>query len=179
MTQRKAYAGIGSRQTPVEIQTFMRNAASQLEQLGLILRSGGADGADSAFEAGIQSHKNKEIFLPWGGFNGRRTWHDGIRLLSAEATPKAHEIAARFHPVWDKLQPNIRALHARNVAQVLGANLDDPVLFVLCWTPNGSGSGGTGQAIRIAKGFDIPVFDMGGADIETIATSIERILERI
>lgn len=34
--------------------------------------------------------------------------------------------------------------------------------FVLCWTKNGKGGGGTGQAIRIAKAYKIPVFDAGG-----------------
>ena len=53
---------------------------------------------------------------------------------------------------------------ARNSYQVLGRNLDDPVEFVICWTPGGSGSGGTGQAIRIAKDYQIPVFDLGSPE---------------
>lgn len=32
---------------------------------GCILRSGGAEGADTAFENGVRSLYNKEIYLPW------------------------------------------------------------------------------------------------------------------
>ena len=52
-------------------------------------------------------------------------------------------------------------LQARNCYQVLGEHLNDPVKMVICWTPRGSGSGGTGQAIRLARAYKIPVFDLG------------------
>ena len=48
----------------------------------------------------------------------------------------------------------------RNGCQVLGLNLDDPVDAVVCWTKDGKGGGGTGQAIRIAKSRNIPIFDI-------------------
>lgn len=51
-------------------------------------------------------------------------------------------------------------LHARNCYQVLGADLRTPTQFVICWTPRGSGEGGTGQALRIAKAYNIPIFDL-------------------
>ena len=63
-----SYAGIGSRKTPVHILSKMRRVAERLEVRGYTLRSGGADGADTAFEEGC---KRKEIFLPQPGFNGR------------------------------------------------------------------------------------------------------------
>lgn len=56
------YTGIGSRETPPEIQEIMTNYARKLDKLGFILRSGGAMGADTAFEKGST---NKEIYLPW------------------------------------------------------------------------------------------------------------------
>lgn len=57
------FAGIGSRQTPQEILSLMRKTGASLTEKGLILRSGGATGADSAFEAGCDSiHAKKEIF---------------------------------------------------------------------------------------------------------------------
>jgi cell division GTPase FtsZ len=55
----------------------------------------------------------------------------------------------------------VRKLHARNAMIVLGKNLDDPVDFIICWTPGGTGSGGTGQALRIARAYGIPVYDLG------------------
>ena len=71
------------------------------------------------------------------------------------------EIAKEFHPAWDKLSPAAKKLQARNCYQVLGYDLETPSQFVVCWTPRGSGSGGTGQAIRIAKSHNIPIFDFG------------------
>ena len=169
MTQPKAYAGIGSRSTPPEIQDQMTMAATQLSYHDLILRSGGADGADAAFERGAEPGK-KEIFLPWRGFN---------RNPSPLCTPlqEAYDIAAHYHPVWDKLSDAVRRIMARNSHQILGASLNDPVLFVLCWTPNGIGEGGTGQAMRIAEAHGIPIFNMRVMDLEEIGDRINQLIE--
>lgn len=64
MDQKFAYAGIGARNTPEDILPYMVGAAQQLEAFGLILRSGAAEGADAAFEAGVRDPENKEIYLP-------------------------------------------------------------------------------------------------------------------
>lgn len=170
MSKPKAYAGIGSRKTPPEIQEQMTQAASELSQHGLILRSGGAKGADTAFESGVQDPTLKEIFLPWKGFNGNES------PLYAPLE-EAEQIAANYHPNWPNLERYVRRFMARNVHQILGASLNDPALFVLCWTPDGSASGGTGQAIRIAAAHAIPVFDMGARSLEEIAERINQLIE--
>lgn len=54
-----------------------------------------------------------------------------------------------------------RKLQARNSHQVLGLDLETPSEFIVCWTKNGKSSGGTGQAIRIALDYGIPIFDAG------------------
>jgi hypothetical protein len=143
----KFYAGIGSRETPSHILQVMSEDAYRLQARGYILRSGAAEGADSAFEAGAGDQK--EIWLPWRGFQNHPS-----RLLPSLA---AFEMAARFHPAWERCSRGARALHARNCHQVLGADLATPVEFVLCWTKDGRASGGTGQAIRIAEAHGIPV----------------------
>ena len=61
------YAGIGSRETPKNKCRLMTKIAKILSGK-YTLRSGGADGADSAFEAGAGD--NKQIFLPSNYFNG-------------------------------------------------------------------------------------------------------------
>jgi hypothetical protein len=49
---------------------------------------------------------------------------------------------------------------------VLGAGLDRPSDFVLCWTADGStdgaarSTGGTGQALRTAAAFGVPVLNL-------------------
>jgi len=151
------YTGIGSRSTPQEIQRLMTQIADKLGMWGWVLRSGGADGADEAFEKGSVCN---ELYLPWRGFNGR---------MDAELefpTPDAFLIAETHHPRWHALDRNVRALHARNAHQILGANCATPAAFVICWTPDGSTgtttakTGGTGQAIRIAKAYDVPIFNL-------------------
>jgi hypothetical protein len=133
----------------------MSKIAGFLAIKNYILRSGGADGADSAFEAGCDlARGSKEIYLPWKGFNNNPS-----ELYTQH--PKAFEIAAKFHPSWDKLKDSVKKLMARNVHQVLGNDLGSPVEFVVCWTPNGLGGGGTGQALRLAKSLDIKIFDLG------------------
>lgn len=48
----KYYTGIGSRETPEDIQSWMKAFAIRMQKHGYTLRSGGAGGADSAFEHG-------------------------------------------------------------------------------------------------------------------------------
>lgn len=148
----KYYAGIGSRSTPEPIQNLFTRVATYLEQQQYTLRSGHADGADMAFENGCS--KLKEIYIPWPNFS-----NSDSKLVVEN--PKAFEIAEKFHPYWNNLSQGSRKLHARNTHQVLGLDLNTPVEFIICWTENGSGSGGTGQALRIAKHYGIPIFDAG------------------
>lgn len=158
-----AYAGIGSRTTPPGVIMLMARVAIYLDRKFWMLRSGGADGADTAFENGVQSTR-KQIFLPWPGFNKR-----AYNVIS-EPSPKAYDIAAKHHPAWQYQPRGPRALHARNVHQVLGAHCDDPSGFVVCWTPDGSTgettarTGGTGQALRIAHAYGIPIFNLQRED---------------
>lgn len=159
-----AYAGIGSRETPEGILVLMRDIGAALARKGWLLRSGAAPGADSAFEAGCDlALGQKAVFLPWKGFQGR-SLGSGVQLLASEVMPEAEILAAQAHPRWPWLKRPVRMLMARNVAQVLGPRLDAPVAFVLCWTPGGSGSGGTGQALRLAASRGIPVYDLGNPE---------------
>ncbi len=79
----KYYAGIGSREIPRGIVNIMTGISIELENSGYILRSGGAKGADSTFEYGVQ---NKQIYLPWRGFNGNNSKFYRI-------TPEAMDLA--------------------------------------------------------------------------------------
>ena len=161
--QRPAYTGVGSRKTPEPILVLMQTLAQALSSLGFTLRSGAAEGADSAFEAG--SGEAKEIYLPWRGFNGNSSQFYVI-------TDEALELAAKVHPAWNRLSPAARKLHARNCYQVLGAALDAPSQFLVCWTPDGAvhprectrATGGTGTAIRLAALYGVPVFNLSRAD---------------
>lgn len=175
------YAGIGSRETPFEILELMKAIAKILANQGIILRSGAAGGADEAFEIGCdQVNGPKDIWLPWNGFNN----HKSKNLPS----PAHFEKASQFHPIWENLKQGAKRLHARNVGQVWGADLATPVLFVLCWTPDGCEhhrtrsrqTGGTGMAISMASLAGIPVFNLANDDaLERLYDLIDPFLRNI
>jgi hypothetical protein len=149
----KTYAGIGSRQTPADVLSQMTRIASFMEEQGYVLYSGGAVGADQAFENGVKDPDMRRIFLPWKEFNQNPSSYFGV-------SKEASVIAKKFHPSWYILPPAAKLLIARNGYQILGKSLDAPVDLVVCYTPDGKASGGTGQAIRIAQHYSIPIFNM-------------------
>lgn len=166
------YTGIGSRETPSEILKYFIRLGKYFAKQGLVLRSGGAKGADKAFEVGCDSVAGKkEIYLPWKGFEGSNSQF-------VVNNSKAFEIAEKFHPNWQRLSIGAQKLQARNTHQVLGWDLKTPTDFIICWTKNGSGEGGTGQALRIANTYNIPIFDAGKyKDIEDIKVAIKDFLQ--
>jgi hypothetical protein len=157
MTERY-YAGIGSRDTPLPVLQSMKEIAEFLRP-HFVLRSGHAGGADSAFES--HAEDRKQIFLPYDGFNGGR--HDGEQffVLSGETEKRAKKLAEKYHPAWNRCGFAARRFHTRNVPQVLGPELNNPVEFVVCYTERGLLKGGTAQAMRIANDHDIPIYNLG------------------
>lgn len=147
--------GVGSRQTPPIILALMNKIAMSFSQKGLILRSGGALGADSAFED--YWNGTKEIYLPWNGYNGKK----GI-VPAIDSRHKA--LASGAHPAWDRCSEGAKKMHSRNVCQVLGQDLNTPANLLVCWTKDGGPTGGTGVAIRLAMQHDIPVYNLYNSD---------------
>jgi len=139
----KTYAGVGARATPANILQAMTWLGRKLEKMEYTLRSGGAKGADSAFEKNVT---RKEIFL-----------------ASDEIPAWCFERATKFAPKgqnFAKLAEKIQRLHARNMMQIWGRDGNSPVDFVVCWTKNGQAVGGTGYAIRAAQSVGIPVYNL-------------------
>lgn len=174
----RPYAGVGSRSTPDEILEDMATISLGLGNKGWTLRSGGAKGADAAFDwgAGLSSGR-REIYLPvpnWRGRSGPH-YHTPPKLAFAAARKAWAPYAERTGvSPWKALKPFTKKLMARNVCQICGPKLDRPVEFVVLWTPDGAckgenttpDTGGTGMAIRIASKMeaemdeDIPVFNL-------------------
>ena len=158
----RAYAGIGSRRTPEPVLQLLTALASQLARRGHVLRSGHAPGADQAFEHGAGARA--EVYLPWPSFESSVRCAAGY--VQPEPSSEAVQMAAAHHPAWERLGRGARSLHARNCHQILGRDLQDPVSFVVCWTPDGAtthpgpSTGGTGQALRLAAAHTIPVFNL-------------------
>ena len=148
------------------VKAIMMHAARKLEMRGWVLRSGGASGADMAFEAGIKDPGSKEIYLPWPRFNGNQS---DLYRISQEAL----DLVDRFHPSPGRLTESARSLLARDGYQVLGPDLNAPSKFVLCWTEGGQKVGGTAHAIRVAEAYGIPVYNLG---IPQTFTSLRNLL---
>lgn len=150
------YTGVGSRSTPKDIIERIEVIGQLLAVNQFTLRSGAADGADLAFERGCDSRRGqKEIFVPWAGFNGNQA--PFIPIM-----PEAFALARSVHPAWHKLSDAGKRLHARNCYQVLGKDLKTPSSFLICYCPvvNGEPTGGTRTAIKLAEKYKIPVWNL-------------------
>lgn len=141
------YSGVGARKTPAKIQDIMTAVAHKMDRMGFTLRSGGAEGADYAFEWGA---RKKTIYY------------------ASDATEATMLMASIYHPAWKSMGEYAQKLHGRNVLQVFGHDFTTPSELLICWTPDGCthhnertrSTGGTGTAISIASMHNIPVFNL-------------------
>lgn len=145
----KYYAGIGARSTPDNILKVMSDMAHSMARQGFGLRSGGAAGADMAFELAAHDAFTIDPDIPKTEI-----------FTAADCTTAAACLAATCHPNWNACSDYVRKLHGRNAQILLGRDLKDQVAVVICWTPYGRIEGGTGQSIRMANELKIPVINL-------------------
>lgn len=204
----KYYTGVGSRETPEHILKFIEQVAYWLAGRGYTGRSGSAAGADSAFEQGFNRHESVngvsdyvsfEAYLPWKGFSDIH--EDTVHIVTPELPNynEAVEIASTIHPTWNRLGRGAKALHARNVYQVLGLDLNTPscplcglnevqqaqpascVLFCYAQpTKNKQGivtgvKGGTNTAVQLAMKHNIQIYNFYvPEDIDKVKSMMEK-----
>jgi hypothetical protein len=157
------YAGVGSRETPPEILSLMTQLAVRLGQLGFTLCSGGAKGADTAFERGVLGTQFPARIYYTKGCGYLKGFDKEMYSYSEEAVKAGLELFEEFHPAPHKCGDYAKLLHMRNAFILLGRELAHepwPVDFIVCWTKDGNATGGTGQALRIAEAYNIPVFNL-------------------
>jgi len=152
------YAGIGSRETPPQVLEQMRKIGTFLAERHYVLRSGGAKGADTAFELGCDNARGmKQIWKP----------SDNLFPLYEWATDKASEVCWEF-PL-EKMKAYTISLITRNMYQVYGDSetfeKTIPVDFVVYWSKGnpldkGHDSGGTRYAVREAHNVGIPTYNL-------------------
>ena len=158
---RKYFAGIGSRdiidypKAKSRIKTVVDKAIANK----IYLRSGGAIGADTIFENCAkdlekEGEHHSHIFLPWKDFNSNKSM---LTLVNGNM----YKLAAKHHPVWDRLSGSVKRLFARNTAILLGYDLDEPVQFVAYWKESEK-LGGTDHTVRIAQdpAYNIKCFNL-------------------
>lgn len=177
----KWYTGVGSRETPANILTLMEDVGFALASQGWTLRSGGAVGADQAFERGMFRFAGldgpyewtpAEIYLPWAGYeNHHRYTHGGLNVLPSEihfnTESIAEGMAMAVHPAWEACKQGARKMHTRNVFQVLGKTLDQPSKMLVAWTKldkQGNPKGGTATAIKLATENGVQCFNLNKAE---------------
>jgi hypothetical protein len=150
------YAGIGSRRTPPRFCAVATAIAELLHSAGYGLRSGHAPGADRAFETG--ACERDEIFVV------RRMSPRHIVPPEDERYALATLVAATFHSAWGTRDEGARRRLIRDVYQIFGPALDDPVEFVLYWAKedrHGTVAGGTAMGVALARATGIPAFNLG------------------
>lgn len=168
--------GIGARDTPKDELEMLTRIGSAIEQRGGRGRSGGAGGADLAFEKGFKNPRNIDVIVPWQGFLPKDMTKEDVNnylgrkrpehgpgatvMLQGDYERRAMNMAAQYHPAWDRCSQGARRLHTRNMPQVLGLELDNKSDIVIAWTVDGKATGGTGQAIRVAQDLGIPVANL-------------------
>lgn len=184
---------IGSRQLEQKEEYFediklCYNVCMRLAQLGVTFTSGlcelGMDGIaqkaySQAVDIGLASESQFEVYVA-DQYNIRKSTlprkHLAI-IRNKDLIAETERIASEVHPAWDRCNEWARGMHSRNCHQILGYDLQSPVDAVICWTPNGKIQGGTATAIRIALKYNIPVFNLGTKDKESVLQSIKKFLE--
>lgn len=159
--------GIGTRKTDKQAFAMLYNIARRMAHQGWELRSGGAIGADTAWERGWDGFDAKQIFLTRGTSLviakntacGHISYYGDIWL-------EAEDIASRIHPRWENLDEASQALHTRNVFQILGLDLQSKTDVVAAYAPPAGNSvkGGTATAFNLARAKGIPTFNLWTID---------------
>ena len=184
---------IGSRQLEQKQEYFediklCYNVCMRLAQLGITFTSGlceiGMDGIaqkaySKAVDLGLAKESQFEVYVA-DQYNIRRATLPRRHLATVrnkDLISETERIASEVHPAWDRCNEWARGMHSRNCHQILGYDLQSPVDAVICWTPDGAVVGGTATAIRIAMKYDIPVFNLGVSDKESVLNDIKNFLE--
>jgi len=171
----RAVACVGSRTLDPSALALLTAIGASLVTAGWIVHSGGAQGADQAFARGaahalgttVHPAGGLVIHLPWASYE-RAAADAAVRQSGGRAlidtqpfTPDERATALQFHPAPDRLSPAGITLMTRNVRIVRPQGLAaDPVHLVIAYPSNRLGGGGTGQAIRLAESFGIPIHDL-------------------
>lgn len=164
----------------------------KLAKLGIIFRSGlCATGLDAiaqiefsrAMELGYATSDQFEVFVY------QRKNIDDSALPNAELAqlrnpnliPKLIEIASSVHGNWAACSPYAVGQHTRNVHQIHGYNLDQPVQAVVTWCvtdKKGKPMGGTATAINLASQANIPVINLYDLGYENFIKAIHELLKQ-
>ena len=161
----KYYTGIGSRDVTEEEFNTMSHLARTFANCDWTLRSGGAQGADSAFELGCaEENGHAEIYIPWKGFGKKFENNNCKRYIPSYEkfnVAKDYLIEEGIIPWFERMKQGAQKLHGRNYYQCKGLCVDSSIM-VYCADDekNGVPKGGTRTAILLAISLDIPTYNI-------------------
>lgn len=185
----KRIAFIGSRKLAEpahnEAAKLFYHVAKTCAELGHIIRSGGAAGADyiaelayfDAINATTADADQVEIYVPWKNFQATRGINNPLHHLHVIPSDpvlvqRANEMVYHTHPNPRALSQGALKLHSRNMNQVFGLDLNTPIDLCICWTEHGIKSGGTASAITLCERNNIPVFNLGQPNAQNVLDAL-------
>jgi hypothetical protein len=152
-----------------------------LAELGIIVDSGNAPGADQAYGRGVNSVDPSllHLHLPWKSFEAHAVVAGNVVHLLGDLDTKTlgfyTELAAKYHNHWRNLKATVRPLMVRNSSIIIPPPATLATKRVIAFPSTKRGGGGTGQGMRIAEGEGIPLSDiskMGDAQLEALCNLI-------
>ena len=174
------YTGVGSREISKEEYSILVDIGERMAQLGYILRSGGAEGSDSAFQEGACKINQEltEIWLPWEDFNIKlqqkypKCNYEKFMSLYEYNVARKELLTTAIIPWFDTmgnrgahLHPEgwiapVKKLHARNYYQVVGKDSLSKVCIYAAPEEKGDVKGGTRSAVFLSRYYGIPTFNI-------------------
>ena len=140
------YSVIGSNQVPKHYNVMMETISKLFSKEDFILRTRGVLGFEEAALNGITDY-NKKIIVP--GLDWNKIPPD-----------KAYDIAWDNVPKWTKLAPRQQKYKAYVVQTLLGHDLKSKSKFLITYTEDKDTIHEVNLAIRLAREYDIRVFDL-------------------
>ena len=167
------------------------NVAYSFARLGITFTSGlaalGMDAiAQKAYSAAVTDGSARleqfEVYVAnQNEINKSRLPNKNLSIIMNQAKiNEIEQIAASIHPAWHNCNEWARGMHMRNVHQILGYNLDYPVDAVVKWVKEdayGNPKGGNATAIKLAREYGIPVFNLNTPDVQKVLYEIKDWLE--
>ena len=153
--KRKIVTLIGTREPEPQYVDLMTRIGKAFSDKGYGARSGDAIGSDQRF---LKNYDPK-LCIKY-----RPDDREGcVNVMNHKNYYEFELIASRFHVAWEFMIIGHQELHARNVPQVMGLNLDtysDLVVFCANEDIRGVVSGGTATAVKLARSLNIPTLNI-------------------
>ena len=147
--KRKYYAGIGDKKLPPQLPQIIQKVAKGMHGDGYCLRNNGMDGAEREFMRGVS---DKQLILPWDGFNGLKSQYN-------EAPEAATQVAYNHVNLFGDMSHSKQKIMLAKIQTILGVDCKTPVNIVVCYSFDEL-YGESAQMISLAKAYQIEIVNL-------------------